>query len=374
MKTVKRTIGVLLVVFLVMSLVACSKENVSIAIKDKENLVLSEKSEVYSKFNKVKDAAQETYIYAKADALEKELALTKSKLILKDENIKYSDKEWEICEIYDSVKVKSNTSFDGPVVKGIVDEISEKANKENYIISIDETIVRIEKLFNSSNEKFKDASQKLKTAESDLEKPKQEFKKAQRDAGIISEDINICKPVIYLYPTSITPISVSLSEPSKISHSYPKYENGWNVIADTDGTLIDQNTGRKLYSLYWDGKNYTPTDMSEGFVIKGKDTINFLEEKLAILGLSEKEAEEFIIYWLPKMENSKYVFVNFRTTEEINEYMELNISKTPDTLIRVYMDFKTLESHIDIPEQQLIPVTRTGFTVVEWGGCQIPQN
>ena len=39
------------------------------------------------------------------------------------------------------------------------------------------------------------------------------------------------------------------------------------------------------------------SDFSEGFVVKGEDSAAFLEEKLEILGLNYKEAEEFIIYW-----------------------------------------------------------------------------
>ena len=34
-----------------------------------------------------------------------------------------------------------------------------------------------------------------------------------------------------------------------------------------------------------------------------------LEEKLAILGLTERESEEFIVYWLPKLEKNKYNYI-----------------------------------------------------------------
>ena len=49
------------------------------------------------------------------------------------------------------------------------------------------------------------------------------------------------------------------------------------------------------------------------------DVIKFLEEKLGILGLTEREAEEFIVYWLPLMEKNKYNYIRFETLEEINE-------------------------------------------------------
>ena len=66
------------------------------------------------------------------------------------------------------------------------------------------------------------------------------------------------KPIIYLYPEETTELSVKLGKSENITCSYPKYNNGWNVIANTDGTLIDKNTGRKLYSLYWEGIQSEP--------------------------------------------------------------------------------------------------------------------
>ena len=39
------------------------------------------------------------------------------------------------------------------------------------------------------------------------------------------------KPIIYLYPTETTEISIKLGKPEKITCSYPVYNNSWNVIA-----------------------------------------------------------------------------------------------------------------------------------------------
>ena len=111
--------------------------------------------------------------------------------------------------------------------------------------------------------------------------------------------------------------------------------------------------------------------MEEGFCVKGIDTVKFLEEKLEILGLSEREANEFIIYWLPQMENNKYNYIRFQTKEEIDENMPLEISKRPNSIIRIMMEFKPLEEYIEIKEQDLITPERKGFVLVEWGGTKI---
>ena len=179
------------------------------------------------------------------------------------------------------------------------------------------------------------------------------------------------KPVIYLYPEKETQLTVKLGKKENITCSYPQYKEGWNVIAKPDGTLIDTETGRKLYSLYWEGIDYEKPDTTEGFVVKGSDTIKFLEEKLSILGLNEIEAEEFIIYWLPKMQNNKYNYIRFATMDEINKSMPLEFSTKPDTVIRVLMQYKALDSEIEVKEQQLSTPERKGFTVVEWGGTEL---
>ena len=182
------------------------------------------------------------------------------------------------------------------------------------------------------------------------------------------------KPIIYLYPKETTELTVKLGKPENITCSYPKYVDGWNVIANIDGTLIDKNTGRELYSLYWEGINSEQFNLDEGFVVKGIETIEFLEEKLAILGLTEREAEEFIVYWLPILEKNEYNFIRFATIDEINKNMPLEFSVKPDTIIRVLMQYKALDNYIEVKEQKLETPERTGFVAVEWGGTEIKQQ
>ena len=179
------------------------------------------------------------------------------------------------------------------------------------------------------------------------------------------------KPIIYLYPEEMTNLTIKLGKSENITCAYPKYNNGWNVIANTDGTLIDKNTGRKLYSLYWEGIQSEPINLEEGFVVKGSDTIKFLEEKLAILGLNEIEAEEFIVYWLPKLQENNYNYIRFATIDEINKNMPLEFSVEPDTIIRVLMQYKALNSYVEVNEQKLETPERTGFVALEWGGTEI---
>ncbi len=182
---------------------------------------------------------------------------------------------------------------------------------------------------------------------------------------------DLYKPMIYIYPTSDLDLKIKLVNDDKLTHTYPKYNNDWNVHVTKDGNIYDYKTKRNYYALYWEGIDNTSINMNEGFVVKGEQTVTFLENKLSYLGLNDKEINEFIVYWLNKMEDNNYNFIRFRTMEEINEYMPLEFSQKPDTLIRVIMDFKPLNEKIDVKEQKLEKVERKGFTIVEWGGREI---
>lgn len=191
--------------------------------------------------------------------------------------------------------------------------------------------------------------------------------------GCYSDPNIVLKPIIYLYPEKEAEVMVRLGAPEKLTSSYPKYSNGWDVIAYPNGDLIDKANGNKLYSLYWEGeRDSSDLNLTSGFVVKSEDVASFLEEKLDVLGLNYREKEEFIVYWLPKLENNKYNYIYFATEEEINLEMPLEFSVQPDTIIRVRMIFKGLEEFRDIEEQVLESAPeRRGFTVVEWGGTEL---
>ena len=180
------------------------------------------------------------------------------------------------------------------------------------------------------------------------------------------------KPVIYLYPQRPTDVSVKLTaKNAEISTTYPAYGNGWNVTAYPDGKLVNKADGGNYHYLFWDSVNdRAHYDMSHGFVVKGEDTEKFLREKLEILGLNEDERNEFIVYWLPRMEHNKYNQIAFQSDIYTDNY-ELDISPKPDSLLRVFMTYRPLEEKIDIPEQKLSGFERKGFAAVEWGGAEL---
>ena len=178
------------------------------------------------------------------------------------------------------------------------------------------------------------------------------------------------KPVIYLYPTEPTRVTVELDFDGTLTSVYPAYGDGWTVDAAPDGTLTDPATGRTYYGLFWEGIANDAYDLSAGFVVPGGDTAAFLEDVLAKLGLNEREANEFIIYWLPRMEHNAYNLISFQQAAYTDQ-AQLTVTPAPDTVIRVFMAWKPLDAPVAVAPQELAAPAREGFTVVEWGGAEM---
>ena len=179
------------------------------------------------------------------------------------------------------------------------------------------------------------------------------------------------KPIIYLYPETRTEVNVKVELDGRLTVTYPAYDEtcGWSVTADPDGTLTDKK-GRQYSYLYWEGDITIRPDMSRGFCVKGEDTAQFLEGALKQLGLNDKEADDFITYWLPLMQDNKYNVITFQT-KAFEDVAALHVSPKPDTVIRVNMLWYPSNANVGIKPQDLTtlnPTERKGFTVVEWGG------
>lgn len=204
----------------------------------------------------------------------------------------------------------------------------------------------------------------------DFEKNRAEADFLTVEASDWEMEPDVCyKPVIYLYPTEKMDVNVNLTLDGKLTCTYPSYGNGWAVTALPDGTLINSE-GQQYNYLYWEGETYAEYDMSKGFCVKGEDTAEFLEETLEKLGLNRREANEFIVYWLPLMEQNPYNIIAFQTNV-YTEAAQLEVSPKPDTLIRVFMTWQKSGEYVNLEEQELSAPKRSGFTVVEWGGTEL---
>ena len=192
------------------------------------------------------------------------------------------------------------------------------------------------------------------------------------------------KPVLYVYPPQEQRLTVSVDVDGAIDTAYPAPDAlettdwgtraSWTVTASPDGTLTDAS-GRTYPSLFWDGpvRQESP---QQGFVVAREDAVPFLEEKLALLGLSDRESADFITYWAPRIRAYEYTFVSFDASAYTQRASysftdEAGATVTPDTFIRVFMTIREADANTVVQPQTLAPPpTRSGFTVVEWGGTE----
>lgn len=184
-----------------------------------------------------------------------------------------------------------------------------------------------------------------------------------------------------MYPSVETEISLSIKADEFIA-VYPQFNAGkstWKVTARPDGSLLDEK-GKVYPYLFWeapcthlvDSIKAKTNERDEGTVVARDDVASFLNSSLEKIGLNDFERCDFITYWLPKLISTPFVLVRFHF-EEYEKAFPMEVSPTPDTLIRVMMSYKKLDEAppIDSIRQQKIPhFDRKGFTIVEWGGIQ----
>ena len=191
------------------------------------------------------------------------------------------------------------------------------------------------------------------------------------------------KPVVYVYPEEEQGLTMTIDVKGTLDMVYPAPERqvqteegtraSWTISAAPDGTLTDAS-GRSYPYVFWEGPVRQDTP-ERGFIVAREDAVPFLEEKLALLGLSDKEAADFITYWAPRIRANEYTFVSFDASSYAQQVTysfadEAGAPVKPDTFIRVFMTIRAADANEEVTPQVFGPTpTRSGFTAVEWGGA-----
>jgi hypothetical protein len=188
------------------------------------------------------------------------------------------------------------------------------------------------------------------------------------------------KPVIYLYSDEPTNVSVVLNHPG-MTFMYPAYLKGWNVQTSDNGMLKDIATNKEYPYLFWEAKTndlkyQSSSNEMNGFLISTDTLVPFLENALAQLGLNAKEQTDFITFWVPQLILQPYVLIQFLVDEKYDsEIAKISVNPVPDSQRRLFMLYTPLNSNSEcaykISPQELPSFTRTGLTLVEWGGAAI---
>jgi len=183
--------------------------------------------------------------------------------------------------------------------------------------------------------------------------------------SITTEEIErMEKPNIYLYPTKQETLTVKVHPKGKITSSIPEYGTGWNFVVVPGGRINDTYD----FLFYEATVDYNFT-LDAGWVLQRSNFDRRMNEILVNIGLNDKERGDFMEYWPKRMDwKKKYCTAYYLKRNEIDQAIPLTISKTPESLMRLFFKFVPTDILVSIPEPKIEKFQRIGFSVVEWGG------
>lgn len=184
----------------------------------------------------------------------------------------------------------------------------------------------------------------------------------------LAPEMGCAKPVVYLYPEKTTNINIKIGADVKVSEPLYDKEEGWNVTAKPDGSLMVN--GAAYSSLFWEGPGHGtyPYLEGRGTVVKTSEALSVIESQLYQQGFKNNEVTDFLAYWSDKMPKKPYTRLTWLTTQEMNILAPLQVTPRADTVIRTFLDYEGLDRYVQLAPQEFNAPERKGFSVVEWGG------
>jgi len=182
---------------------------------------------------------------------------------------------------------------------------------------------------------------------------------------IDTNQVVVKKPNIYLYPTSARMLSVTLEFPlgGSVIQSVPLYSNGWNISVEPSGKI------NKVYDyLFYESKNPDAYQYDSGWIVGSDKLESFFSNNLLQAGFNEREKDDFIEYWIPRLTDYPYYIVYPQVADDIGKVIRLKISESPDKMLRLFYVIKgTTETNHKLTVPTIPQFKRTGFFVTEWG-------
>lgn len=175
----------------------------------------------------------------------------------------------------------------------------------------------------------------------------------------------VYKPNIYIHPNDDIQLKVTLDFPlgGKIVASIPQYNDGWLVSVDKNGLINDNYT-----FLFYESTQPDIWQRSEGWIVKKSELESFFSTNMKLYGFAGQEIQDYIDYWIPRLDNHMYYAIYPQTNEIIDKVIELNFSIQPDNVLRLFYVIKGFNSFPNVlAEPQINKFNREGYFVTEWG-------
>ena len=179
--------------------------------------------------------------------------------------------------------------------------------------------------------------------------------------------IMVYKPNIYIYPQEKTQLFITLDFPKggKVVTSAPEYGAGWYVTVDKSGWINDSYN-----YLFYESSQPDVWQLEKGWITKGENLKNFFIENMTSYGFAGREIEDFTDYWIPRFTGAAYYEIFPQNRQLIESVIQLDISKKPNNLLRLFYVVRqlNLQPDFELPEPQIDnQFKREGFFVTEWG-------
>ncbi|MDD3807569.1 MAG: hypothetical protein PHE86_06000 [Candidatus Marinimicrobia bacterium] len=107
--------------------------------------------------------------------------------------------------------------------------------------------------------------------------------------------------------------------------------------------------------------------VEQGWGVSREDLSGFFLENLSAYGFNNREIDDFLEYWIPLLNGSPYYAIYPQYTSHIADVITLTISKTPDSVLRLFYVIKEVSEVKTLSEPVIPEFDRIGFAVTEWG-------
>ncbi|MBP0970128.1 MAG: hypothetical protein J5744_08290 [Oscillospiraceae bacterium] len=183
-----------------------------------------------------------------------------------------------------------------------------------------------------------------------------------------AEGVGALKPNIYLYSDEETEAKVTFGVPQWLRVSDPLYEDSWQARVMGDGSLVMENGLEYGYLFYESETQPFYFQKETGWRICAESRQEQFRSILEAYGFNEKETEDFLEFWVTRLDSGEDYVMYPQKTEIVDLAMPLTVEPTCDSVFRLWFTFEKASDTADIREPEIISIERNGFTLVEWGG------
>ncbi|MCO5142092.1 MAG: hypothetical protein M9962_03270 [Oligoflexia bacterium] len=251
------------------------------------------------------------------------------------------------------------------------------ANKDAFKKMYDGYLERIEEALNKTYSKslYMDVPEIEKLTFEDYQKlnpllfAKDALSRVQVYAKRLYHIPAMAEPLIYIYSDKKTQMNIKLCSHLKLTASYPKYNNSWDILVEPNKKLKNLDNNRYYNTLFWEGFAGHIPPYDQGWVVRSNEVEGLLQKILPEYGLNETETKEFMKYWVPKLSTAPFYQIEILPQTWVDDICPLEITPKPKSYLRVHMRAYALSEYKIIPEPpKPTKFKRDGLTVVEWSG------